>query len=80
MVVGIVFTATYIIWFKFMHPEAGPEGWWFGISPEGIGAVGMVINFAVTLVVSRFTPEPPEEVQRLVEEIRLPREAPSPGA
>jgi cation/acetate symporter len=48
--------------------------WWFGISPEGIGSIGMLINFAVTLTVSRFTPPPPPEVQRMVEEIRLPSE------
>ena len=54
-------------------PEAGAESWLFGISPEGIGAVGMLLNFAVTLTVTQFTPPPPIEVQQLVEEIRLPR-------
>jgi len=71
MVLGIGFTAAYIIWFKIMD-WGGPEDWWFGISPEGIGTVGMLLNFAVTLVVSRFTPPPPQEVQDLVDEIRLP--------
>ena len=46
-----------------------------GISPEGIGAVGMILNFALTLLVSRFTAPPPESVQRMIEEIRLPGEA-----
>ncbi len=73
MLSGIVFTAAYIVWFRFFVPEAGAESWLFGISPEGIGAVGMALNFLVTMVVSHFTPPPPEEVQRLVEEIRLPR-------
>ncbi len=76
MLVGILFTAAYIIWFKFLHKEAGPDQWFFGISPEGIGSVGMLLNFAVTLVVSYLTPEPPAHVQRMVEEIRLPREKP----
>ncbi len=70
MLTGIVFTGAYIIWFK---SEAGrPEDWWLGISPEGIGTVGMLLNFAVTLGISRFTPPPPEHVQALIEEIRLP--------
>jgi cation/acetate symporter len=71
MVTGIAFTAAYIWWFKIMD-AGGPEDWWFGISPEGIGSLGMLINFAVTLGVSSFTPPPPPEVQELVAEIRLP--------
>ena len=71
MLSGIGFTAGYIIWFKLAR-LGGAEDWWFGISPEGIGSLGMLINFAVTLTVSRFTPPPPAEVQALVEEIRLP--------
>ena len=74
MVSGILFTAGYIHYFRFIRPDAGADEWMLGISPEGIGAVGMLLNFAVTLTVSRFTPPPPERVQRLVEEIRLPGE------
>ena len=70
MLVGIIFTASYIIYFKFMGGT--PDQFWFGISPEGIGALGMMINFAVAFVVSRFTPPPPIEVQELVEHIRVP--------
>ena len=77
MVCGIGFTAAYIIYFKFMNKSAGPDEWLFGISPEGIGTVGMLINFAVTLVVSRFTPEPPAEVKLQVEMIRYPNYHPS---
>ena len=74
MVAGIVFTAVYITWFKLVHPELNSaENWLFGISPEGIGAVGMLINFAIALIVSRVTEEPPRQVQALVEEIRVPR-------
>jgi cation/acetate symporter len=67
MLVGLIFTIFYIVSVKFngMQP-------WFGISPEGIGTVGMLINFAVTLVVSRLTPPPPLEVQEMVEELRSP--------
>ncbi|MBW2242322.1 MAG: cation acetate symporter [Deltaproteobacteria bacterium] len=75
MLSGIGFTGTYIIWFKYIDPTAGPEAWWWGISPEGIGSVGMLLNFAVALTVSRFTEPPPESVRALVEEIRLPRRA-----
>ena len=71
MIVGLVITSFYIFSVKFggMQP-------WFGISAEGFGTVGMVLNFIVTLVVSRFTPPPPPEVQALVEELRTPEHAP----
>ena len=73
MLTGILFTAGYIIYFKFVNPAANnASNWWFGISPEGIGTIGMLLNFAVTIVVTRFTPEPPPEVQAEVEAIRLP--------
>ncbi len=74
MVVGIVFTAAYIIWFKFIHPEKNnPDHWWFGISPEGIGSLGMVFNLVIAQIISRFTPAPPLDVQEIVENIRIPR-------
>ncbi len=73
MISGIAFTAGYIIFFKFISPELNSDAHWlFGISPEGIGALGMVINFVVALVVSRFTPAPPAAIGRLVDEIRGP--------
>ena len=76
MLAGISFTTIYIVYFKFINPSANvPERWLFGISPEGIGALGMVINFIVALTVSRFTASPPIEVQNLVEDIRIPRGA-----
>ncbi len=68
MVVGLTFTAFYIIGVKFY----GMSAWFFGISPEGIGTVGMLINFAITLIVSRLTPPPPIEIQNLVESLRTP--------
>jgi cation/acetate symporter len=71
MVTGIAFTAGYILYFKILG-LGGREDWWLGISPEGIGSVGMLLNFAVMLLVSRLTPPPPPQVQELVEEIRLP--------
>lgn len=74
MLAGIVFTASYIIYFTFINPEANnADNWWFGISPEGIGTVGMLINFAVSIGVSKYTPKPPEKIQHLVENIRVPR-------
>ncbi|WP_425153724.1 sodium:solute symporter family protein [Candidatus Palauibacter sp.] len=74
MLSGITLTAAYIVYFKFVNPAANvAENWWFGISPEGIGALGMTVNFAVASIVSRFTPAPPAEVRELVERIRVPR-------
>jgi cation/acetate symporter len=74
MLVGIIFTLSYIYYFKGLHPELNnAEHWWFGISPEGIGTLGMLFNFAVAIVVSKFTAPPPAEIQQLVESIRVPR-------
>ena len=74
MLAGIGFTAGYIVFFKFMRPDLNsPEHWLFGISPEGIGALGMAINFAVSSIVSRFTPAPPVHIQKLIDHIRVPR-------
>jgi cation/acetate symporter len=75
MMSGFTFTAAYIIYFKFISPELSTaEHWWFGISPEGIGTMGTLVNLAVALVVCRFTPAPPQEVQEIVHNIRLPGE------
>jgi cation/acetate symporter len=74
MIAGITFTAAYIIYFKFINPAANtPDNWWFGISPEGIGTLGMLVNAAVTIIVSRLSAAPPENIQQLVEDIRIPR-------
>ncbi len=73
MILGIVFTSSYIIYFKFLGGTS--EQWWFGISPEGIGTLGMLINFAVAMVVSKLTPPPPPEIQELVESLRIPKGA-----
>ncbi|MCH8874185.1 cation acetate symporter, partial [candidate division KSB1 bacterium] len=73
MVTGILFTAGYIIYFKFINPEANSsENWLLGISPEGIGIIGMFLNASVALLVSKMTPAPPEEVQKMIEDIRIP--------
>ena len=70
MVTGLVFTAGYIIGVKFY----GMSPWLFGISPEGIGTVGMMLNFIITYVVSRFTPAPPIEIQEMVASLRSPED------
>jgi cation/acetate symporter len=73
MICGITFTASYIVWFRFMHPELDlPEHWLLGISPKGIGTLGMAINFVITVSVSLLTPPPCQEIQELVESIRTP--------
>ena len=76
MIVSISFTAGYIIFFKFIRPDLNiPAHWLFGISPEGIGTLGMALNFLVSIPVSLATPAPPPEVQELVDNIRSPQEA-----
>lgn len=76
MIAGIFFTAAYIIYFKFVNPAANvPENWFFGISPEGIGTLGMIVNFIVAFVVYKVKGPAPEEIQELVESIRYPKGA-----
>ncbi|MFZ4376359.1 MAG: sodium:solute symporter family protein [Saprospiraceae bacterium] len=78
MIIGLIFTLGYLIYFKFMNPELNnKDHWWFGISPEGIGTLGMILNFVVSFIISKFTPPPPKHIQDLVEEIRIPRGATS---
>ena len=81
MLTGLLFTYGYIEFFKglFLKWAGAPWGvntaehWLFGISPEGIGAIGMLLNFAVALTVSHFTAPPPDRIQHMVEHIRVPR-------
>ena len=75
MVVGIAFTLSYIIYFKFINPTAGPDEWFLQISPEGSGTIGMLLNFIVANIVLKFTKESPHEIQELVESIRFPKGA-----
>ena len=73
MVAGLIFSLAYIAYFKFVSPETNSaEYWLFGISPEGIGTFGAVINFTLALVISRCTGPVPEEVTKLVDNIRIP--------
>jgi cation/acetate symporter len=73
MISGLVFTTFYIIGVKFY----GMPTWFFNISAEGIGTVGMLLNFVVTIVVSRLTPPPPEEIRQLVADLRDPTHVPA---
>ena len=76
MVTGLAFTFGYIFYFKLANPAANvAENWLFGISPEGIGVVGMVLNFVVAIAVSKMTASPPVEIRKLVDSIRVPRGA-----
>jgi cation/acetate symporter len=82
MVVGISLMLFYMLKFKFGMFDGGKEAvaglekdWWFGISPEGFGAIAMIVNFAVSLTISAFTKAPPQEVQDIVEDIRIPSKA-----
>jgi cation/acetate symporter len=73
MVTGLAFTFGYIVYFKFISPELNTaDNWLFGISPEGIGTVGMVLNFLVAFAVRLATSAPPAQVQDMVEDIRVP--------
>jgi cation/acetate symporter len=74
MLAGLIFSFSYIAFFKFVAPEMNTaEHWWFGISPEGIGSIGAVINFTLAFVVSRLTPNVPAEVVAMVNNIRIPK-------
>ncbi len=81
MLTGLVFTVGYIEFFKglFLKWAGAPwgenvaENWLFGISPEGIGVIGMCLNFTVAITVSYLTAPPPARIQRMVEHIRVPR-------
>ena len=73
MITGLVFTFSYIVFFKFISPELNNSDYWFlGISPEGIGVIGMILNFLVMLLVTKSSKNPPESVINLVETIRRP--------
>jgi cation/acetate symporter len=75
MLLGMGFTAAYIIYFRFINPGIDNAAHWlWGISPEGIGTIGMLLNFIVIYVVSKFTKEPPQAVQDMVASLRYPRE------
>ena len=82
MVVGLSIMLFYMLKFKFGLFDGGKttvaglqKSWWWGISPEGFGSVAMLVNFAVALLVNYFTPPPPEDVQMMVEDIRIPQGA-----
>ena len=77
MIVGLIFTASYIWYYKF-GPGENAKTFWMNISPEGIGVIGMLINLIISLVVSRLTPPPPKEIVNLVLNIRIPRGAGGP--
>lgn len=79
MIVGILLMLFYMLKFKFGIFDGGKEAvtglkedWWFGISPEGFGTVAMLVNFVVSIVIMQFTPPPPQNVQDIVEDIRIP--------
>tara|TARA_B100001250_G_scaffold401376_1_gene413191 strand:- start:533 stop:2287 length:1755 start_codon:yes stop_codon:yes gene_type:complete len=75
MISGLLFTASYIIFFKFISPELNnSEYWLLGISPEGIGVIGMLVNFIFAIIISSISKAPPIEVYKLVDNIRLPGE------
>ena len=75
MVVGIVVMLYYMLkyklgWFDEVTPDKSE--WWFGISPEGFGSVAMLLNFIVSITIMKFTSPPPQDVQEIVEQIRIP--------
>ncbi|MGB5663753.1 sodium:solute symporter family protein [Eudoraea sp.] len=73
MIAGMVAMLFYMLKFKFdMFGGGTAQDWWFGISPEGFGTVAMLLNFIVSIIISLFTPDPPKEVQEIVENIRIP--------
>ena len=70
MIAGIGFTFSYIVYFQFMGGTS--DQYLFGITPEGIGFIGMIINFIISFIVCMFTSSPPKEVVEMVEEIHIP--------
>ena len=73
MLTGLIFTLGYIVYFKFLNPEMNTSSnWLWGISPEGIGTIGMLINVSVSIMVSKFTSKPPSEIDDLIDSIRQP--------
>ena len=73
MVVGVLLMLFYMTKFKFGWFGGGTEkDWWFGISPEGFGTFAMMVNFAISIIISKCTPAPDSEIQALVENIRNP--------
>ncbi|WP_340202477.1 VC_2705 family sodium/solute symporter [Ascidiimonas sp. W6] len=82
MISGLGFTIYYIARFKLGWignlETNGPDHWWFGISPEGFGTLGMIVNFLVAIVISHFTARPPIEIQEMIENIRIPNDTGSP--
>ena len=76
MIVGILFMLYYMTKFKFGWFGGGTKAdWWFGISPEGFGTVAMILNFIVSIIIMKFTKEPPKSVQDIVDNIRIPVDA-----
>lgn len=79
MIAGLAITLYYIAKYK-LHwigdpATDGPDAWWFGISPEGFGTIGMIVNFVIAITVSKFTAPVPENIQEMIEDIRIPRGA-----
>ena len=73
MLIGLLFTLSYIIYFKFLFPEINSSEYWFlGISPEGIGFIGMLLNLFISFLISLATPPPPNNIIRIIDEIRQP--------
>ena len=73
MLSGLISTSSYIIYFKFISPDLNnADNWLFGISPEGFGFLGMIINFAIALIVSNFYSKPPNEIYQMIDDIRKP--------
>lgn len=81
MLTGITFTLSYIIFFQFLFGKSlfvgkvASDYYLLGISPEGIGCIGMILNFIVAIAVSKITPAPPKEIQEMVEDIHIPKGA-----
>lgn len=86
MITGITLMLFYMLKFKFGVFDGGKAAvmglktqWWWGVSPEGFGSIAMLVNFAIAIIVNRFTKPVPEEVQEIVENIRIPSGAGTPS-
>ena len=73
MITGLIVTTSYVIYFKFLNTHLNvSDNWFMGISPEGFGIIGMLINFIVAIIVSSLTKKPPDNIYRMIDNIRMP--------
>lgn len=72
MLAGLIFSVSYIVYFQFMG--GAENGYWMNISAQGIGAIGMIINIMMSIIISMMSKPPPKHIQELTINLRYPEE------